>query len=65
MKLDRTSVRIIKKGGLDGGHAVRMTNTEAVLFMWELTREVYSLSGNFDVESRLQRHVVFLTRKAG
>jgi hypothetical protein len=36
---------------------------ESISFMWELTQEVFALSGRFDVKSRLQRHVVSLTRK--
>ena len=29
-------------------------------FMWELTKEVYSLRGNFDAEQRLQRNITNL-----
>ena len=40
-----------------------MTKNEAFSVVWELTREVYALSGRFDAESRLQRHVVRVERK--
>jgi hypothetical protein len=32
-------------------------------FMWELTKEVYSLRGNFDAEQRLQRNITNLIRE--
>ncbi len=32
-------------------------------FMWELTKEIYSLSGKFDVEQRLQRNITKLIRQ--
>jgi hypothetical protein len=31
-------------------------------FMWELTKEAYSLRGNFDAEQRLQRNITNLIR---
>ena len=31
-------------------------------FIWELTKEVYSLKGNFDAEQRLQRNITNLIR---
>ena len=31
-------------------------------FIWELTKEVYSLRGNFDAEQRLQRNITNLIR---
>ncbi len=32
-------------------------------FIWELTKEVYSLRGNFDAEQRLQRNITNLIRQ--
>jgi len=32
-------------------------------FMWELTKEIWSLSGSKDAERRLQRHIATLHRK--
>ncbi len=32
-------------------------------FMWELTKEVYSLRGDFDAEQRLQRNITNLVRQ--
>ena len=31
-------------------------------FIWELTKEIYSLRGNFDAEQRLQRNITKLIR---
>ena len=36
---------------------------ECVGFMWELTREVWALSGSKDAERRLQRHITALHRQ--
>lgn len=62
MKVDRKKVRVsqITK------HAVEVAQLEkanALSFIWELTEEIYSLSGKFDVKSRLQRNVVSVTRQ--
>jgi hypothetical protein len=40
-----------------------MPPAELIGVVWELTAEAYSLGGGFDVEGRLQRHVVRLERK--
>ena len=36
---------------------------ELLGFMWELTREIYSLWGDFDAEQRLQRNVANFIRQ--
>jgi hypothetical protein len=33
--------------------------------VWPLTREAFSLSGRYDVERRLQRHVTCVIRREG
>ncbi len=35
---------------------------ERLEMVWEITREVASLSPNHDVERRLQRHIIRVTR---
>ena len=42
--------------------ATDLKKSEALSFVWELTEEIYSLSGKFDVKSRLQRDVISVTR---
>ena len=63
MKVDRKTVRLFKRNSESAEEPVRMTQSEAISFLWELTEEVFSLSGGYDVKSRLQRHVVSITRK--
>lgn len=62
MKLDRKEVKVSRT--MKHVHeAVKLKKDEALSFVWDLTEEIYSLSGNFDVRSRLQRNVVSVTRK--
>ena len=64
IKLDRSKVTfgsVSKKESAE--KAVALSEVEAFSFVWELTKEVYSLTGEHDVESRLQRHVVSLNQK--
>jgi len=63
MKLNRRIVRISKVKSEDNEDPAHMTMSEGLSFLWELTEEVFSLSGRYDVKSRLQRHVVSITRK--
>ena len=65
MKLDRKQIRISKMESRKTEEPVEMTQSEAVSFVWELTQEVFSLSGKYDVKSRLQRHAVSITRTQG
>ncbi len=41
----------------------QLKKADALSFIWDLTEEIYSLSGKFDVKSRLQRNVVSVTRQ--
>jgi len=63
MKLDRKKVSLTKQVKKNYEEAAALTGAEGLLFVWELTKEVYSLSGKFDVESRLQRDVISIIRK--
>ena len=63
MNVDKTRTRITQTDSTGPEERVNMSKSEAISFMWELSAEVFSLSGKYDVESRLQRHVVSLTRK--
>jgi hypothetical protein len=65
MNLNRKIVRVYKAGSEPADSPAVMTKSEAFAFVWELTQEAYSLSGRHDVQSRLQRHVVAITRKQG
>ncbi len=62
MKLNRRIVKIKKVKTEDDGPA-QISMEQGLSFVWELTEEVFSLSRRYDVKSRLQRHVVSVTRK--
>ena len=63
MKLNRKKVTVFQLAKDDTEEAVRITKSEALAFVWELTEEIYSLSGRYDVKSRLQRNVISITRQ--
>ena len=63
MRVDRAQVRVSRIESEGTEEAVSLTKSEALSFIWELSQEVFSLSGRYDVESRLQRHVVSVIRK--
>ena len=65
MKLDRNRVRILCAQKEPEEGKVPLSPAESMLFVWELTKEVFSLSKKFNVESRLQRNVVHLTSRKG
>lgn len=41
------------------------TVEERLAFCWQLSKELHSLSGKYDVEQPLQRHVTRLVRREG
>jgi len=63
MKLNRKKVTVFQLAKDDTEEAVGITKSEALAFVWELTEEIYSLSGRYDVKSRLQRNVISITRQ--
>jgi hypothetical protein len=44
---------------------VSLPPAECLSYVWDLTEEVFSLSGAYDVKSRLQRDAVNIIRKRG
>jgi len=52
----------LKKDPKEGDDFVCASPAERVVFMWEVTAELYSLKGSEYVERRLPRHVTNLTR---
>jgi len=62
MKVDRKKVRVSQT--TKHTHEVaQLKKTDALSFIWDLTEEIVSLSGRFDVKSRFQRNVVSVTRQ--
>ena len=62
IKLNRKRVTISAFVKNEIMEATELEMSEALSFVWELTEEIYSLSGRFDVKSRLQRDVISVTR---
>ena len=62
IKLNRKRVTISSFVNNEIVEATELEKSEALSFVWELTEEIYSLSGRFDVKSRLQRDVISVTR---
>lgn len=61
--MDRKYIKIYKIGDREDCDFVDLPSSECISLVWELTKEVYGLSGEYDVESRLQRNVVNIIRK--
>jgi hypothetical protein len=61
MRVDRKT--ITKTNKYDEEKPVHLSKAAALSFVWELTEELFYLSGRYDVKSRLQRNVVTITRK--
>jgi len=64
-RVDRNTTSVVRGNRADKPKPADMTPAEALLFVWELTKEVYSLTGKHDVESRLRRDIVTITRPSG
>ena len=63
MKLNRMKIAVSRFHMDDAEEATGITKSEALSFVWELTEEIYSLSGRYDIKSRLQRNVIPITRQ--
>jgi hypothetical protein len=57
------SITILRKTDRDDSGFVAGTMEERISMVWPLTCEVVSLSKKYDVEQRLQRHIVNIIRK--
>ena len=62
MKVKKNKTKILSKKRIVQDDPARLSPEESLSFVWELTKEIYSLSGKYDVESRLQRDVVNIIR---
>ena len=63
MKLNRKRVTVLRSVRNDTVDEEGERQEQALSFVWELTEEIYSLSGRYDVKSRLQRNVISITRQ--
>jgi len=60
--LNRKKITILRNGKKETETPASLSPAEGLACVWDLTAEVYSLTGKYDVESRLQRDVVVLKR---
>jgi hypothetical protein len=64
MKLRRDVFRVVPiKSPEAEDNYVDLPPAERVSLVWDLTEEVFSLSGEYDVKSRLQRDVITIIKK--
>ena len=63
MKLNRTVTRKITSAAATAEGPVELSPSESLSFVWDLTAEVFSLTKEHDVKSRLQRNAVNITRR--
>jgi hypothetical protein len=62
IRLQRDKIKMLeKKDNVDDDY-ISTSPEECLSFIWELTKEIYSLSGEYDVESRLQRDFIHIMR---
>ena len=61
MKLNRKKISVSRFVKNDIEEATHLKKSEALSFVWELTEEIYSLTGRYDVKSRLQRDVISIS----
>lgn len=60
-RVDR-SIGVLKNIDELDNDIVNARPQDMIGFIWELTKEVYSLRGDFDAEQRLQRNITKLIR---
>jgi hypothetical protein len=57
------TITIIKASDFRNSGYVPGTMVDRIAMVWPLTCEVVSLSGKYDTEQRLQRHITRIIRK--
>ena len=60
--MDKT-ITVIKTSDPRNSGYTPGTMAERIAMVWPLTSEIVSLSGKYDTEQRLQRHITRLIRK--
>ena len=62
LRVARNQVRLLRSHDIDDS-ASTLSQEELLSSVWELTEEIYSLTGTYDAQSRLQRNAVVIDRK--
>lgn len=60
--MNRKQVDVYKSKIHHDDEYVDLPSSERLFFVWELTKEIYALTGEYDVKSRLQRNVININR---
>ena len=63
MKMNRNKVALFKNAVPHDDEYVDLPPAERISFVWDLTEEIFALTGEYDVKSRLRRDVVNLIKK--
>lgn len=63
MQMNRKHIAVRKSKVHQNDEYVDLSPEERLSFVWELTKEIYALSWEYDVESRLQRNVIHIIKK--
>lgn len=62
LRVARNKARLLRSHQIEDS-ASTLSQEELLASVWELTEEIYSLTGNYDAQSRLQRNVVVVNRR--
>lgn len=62
LRVARNQVRLLRSHDTEDS-ASTLSQEELLASVWELTEEIYSLTGTYDAQSRLQRNVVVINRQ--
>jgi len=62
MKMDRRQVALYRNEIPHNDEYVDLPSNERISFVWVLTEEIYALTGEYNVKSRLQRDVINIVR---
>jgi len=62
LRVARNKARLLRSHQIEDP-ASTLSQEELLASVWELTEEIYSLAGNYDAQSRLQRNVVVVNRR--
>lgn len=62
MKLNRNTIKVIRSKIKYKDDYVDLPLNKRLSCVWDLTEEIFSLSGDYDVKSRLQRNVITIIR---
>ena len=62
LRVARNQIKLARSHDIEESASV-LSHEELLASVWELTEEIYSLTGNYDAQSRLQRNVVFVAGK--